>query len=180
VEDIEELLVSIQMVEQPKGTFVDINVHKSRRAVHFGGSQKKSKGRVRPTRREDAGLSLPGDIHPGVLECGATVIKCMLEDPHLKVEADGRDLWMKEPELVEMDPSEFQAGLIDIPKGHSNDLWDFVDPDLEQDKANQARAKKRLDAIKARKKRAAAIADGSSSLEPEPAPKSAKSRKKKR
>ena len=78
-----------------------------------------------------------------------------------------------------MDASEFQAGLIAVGAEHTNDLWNFEDPDLVADKANQAREKKRLDAVKARAKRAATAAEGPSGLDL-PASKKTKAKKTKK
>ena len=132
---------------------MDINVHKSRRAVNLVYKQVRTKGRTRPTRTKDAGLSEMMDVHPGALACGGAVVQNILTNPNLKVEADGRDLWQKEPKVtLEVGSSDFQSGII-FPHHHSNGLWNFVDPDLAESKGEMARAKKMLDAKKAKEKR---------------------------
>ena len=93
------------------------------------------------------------DVHPDALACGRAVVQNILTNPNLKVEADGRDLWQKEPKVtLEVDSSDFQSG-ITFPHHHANDLWNFVDPDLAEGKDEMARAKKMLDAKKAKEKR---------------------------
>jgi hypothetical protein len=93
------------------------------------------------------------DVHPGALACGEAVVQNILANPNLKVKADGRGLWQKEPKVtLEVDSSDFQSGII-FPHHHSNDLWNVVDPDLAESKGEMARAKKMLDAKKAKEKR---------------------------
>jgi hypothetical protein len=92
------------------------------------------------------------DVHPDALACGRAVVQNILANPNPKVEADGRDLWQKEPKAThEVDSSDFQSGVI-FPHHHSNDLWNFVDPDLAESKDETARAKTMLDATTCRQK----------------------------
>jgi len=144
VEDVDEFLLSIEMVVESKCTFVDINVHKGRRAVNLGtgSTAAKYKGRTRSTRTKESGLAKLADLHPEALTCGKTVISTMMKND-LKVEADGRDLWGEEPVL--MDPEEFLGGVLQLDPEHKNDLWDFIDPDLQESKGEMKAAKERLD-----------------------------------
>ena len=74
VEDIFGFYISIDLVVESKGTFVDLNVRNGRRLLNFGTGSESTKQRARPTRSKEASMEKLQDLHPDAMWCGNKVV----------------------------------------------------------------------------------------------------------
>ena len=74
VEDIFGFYISIDLVVESKGIFVDLNVRNGRRLLNFGTGSESTKQRARPTRSKEASMEKLQDLHPDAMWCGNKVV----------------------------------------------------------------------------------------------------------
>jgi len=79
VEDILEFYVSIDLVVESKGVYVDLNVRNGRRMLNFGDTSAATTqtARVRSTRTKEASMSNLDDLHPDAVWCSTQIVEVM-------------------------------------------------------------------------------------------------------
>ena len=147
VEDILEFFVSVDLVVESKGVYVDLNVRNGRRMLNFGDASAAttSAARIRSTRTKEASMSMLEDLHPTAVWCSGKIVEEMHKSD-LKVEAQDMDLKNIVPVVLDPEELEAEMAIWDVshnpPEEHTMDLFNAIDPEAATAKAETKQAEK--------------------------------------